>query len=185
MSEPYYLVLDTETGGLDPLKNSLLQFGGIVTDRDFRIVDVLTFRVKSSPLLHEHPKALEINGINIEEHNANPATLGREDAKKRLEEFLAAHTNVGARPLIPCGWNPAFDVGFVKQIFIEWEFFCKYFNYDIASVAQKAKRDGTIPDDLRGLHATARYCGLPVAGGWHDALVDADLTRQLAIHLKA
>lgn len=184
MSEPYYVVIDTETGGVNPQQNSLLQLGMLITDRDFKIIKAAQWHIRSRDDRFETQEAFKVNGIDLAKHNADPTTLDPREAAGRIDWELwdATGGNADRFRLTPCGWNPAFDVGFIKQLDIDWGKYCTYFNYDIASIAQYAKRQGIIPDDLRGLHATAKWCGIANTEGM---LIDADITRQLAIYLNA
>lgn len=186
--EPYYIVIDTETGGLNPLRNSLLQVGMEVVSRNLELIDAVKINIKSSPDLYTTKEALSINGIIPEEHDAHPDTLSPHYASAKLVDLLYYWRGKSRNKLIPCGWNPSFDVGFIVQQLAGpmWGAVCTYFNYDIASVAQFKKSHGHIPDDLRGLHATAKWCGISVdLEAKHSAIVDAEITRQLAIYFEA
>jgi DNA polymerase III epsilon subunit-like protein len=113
-----YLFFDTETGGLTP-EFSLLTLSAILTDRDFNIVCVHDFdpglylRVKHANYV-THPKAMEVNGIDLAEHDEYGFTVA--EAREAFLAFVEESRNLsGHKKLIPAGHNVPFDVKFLQH----------------------------------------------------------------------
>lgn len=113
-----YLFFDTETGGLTP-DFSLLTLSAILTDRDFNIVCVhdldpgLYLRVKHDNYV-THPKAMEVNGIDLAEHDEHGFTVP--EAREAFAAFVKeGRALLGQKKLIPAGHNVPFDVKFLQH----------------------------------------------------------------------
>lgn len=57
---------DTETTGIDPFFDQILQFAAIKTDEDFNEIDRCNFRCRLSPHIIPHPKAMLVTGITAD-----------------------------------------------------------------------------------------------------------------------
>jgi oligoribonuclease (3'-5' exoribonuclease) len=66
VSIPVYAVIDTETGGLNELKNPLIQVSVILCDKDLNELEAYAHRIIPNPMYVIEPKAAEINGYNEE-----------------------------------------------------------------------------------------------------------------------
>ncbi|MDI3234190.1 3'-5' exonuclease [Exiguobacterium antarcticum] len=103
------VVIDTETGGLDPHQHSLLTVALIVT-RNLEIIASQEWKLK-----HEEyrttERALEINGIDIKEHDASamPAAEAIDD----MLDFIDHHRQPNERVML-LGQNTIFDKGFLE-----------------------------------------------------------------------
>ena len=100
-----YAIIDTETTGLDPTKNQVLEVGIIICDDDLKIVDFDNFLVR-----HEEytvsPKAMEINGIDLVKHNESA-----DDANVACDKIIAflEKNRVEGERYIFAGQNCSFD----------------------------------------------------------------------------
>ena len=112
-----YIVLDLETGGLDKLKDAILQFGFVVLDLDFKELDKGETLVKSEKR-NVTPKALEINGLNLEECENKGAT--REQLYEGIKKIFEKFTVGNFKPIV-VGHNSGFDIGFLNELFLEFE----------------------------------------------------------------
>lgn len=103
----YYLVFDCETTGLLPSCNVLTAYF-IILDKDFNIIDELDLIIK-----HDYyiifPKALEINKINILEHDKQG--ISKIDANKQIIDFLKKYNTI--YKII--GHNIKFDINMLKS----------------------------------------------------------------------
>lgn len=102
------LFLDTETGGLNPKENDVLTFAYNI-DKDKETLIRLQYNVKANPK-RVTPEALEINKINLEEHNK--AAWSKEE--------VADHFIKTLKLLEPCeirlvGQNILFDLRFLEH----------------------------------------------------------------------
>jgi DNA polymerase-3 subunit epsilon len=110
------LVVDTETGGTDPLEHSLLSVAAVVWDGGL-ICGSIELLI-DEPCMRVTPEALAINGIDITSHKiqALPTTV----AVARLEEFIEEHFSdevLRGEKVVLAGHNVAFDVGFIKRLY--------------------------------------------------------------------
>ncbi|MDO8473000.1 MAG: 3'-5' exonuclease [Dehalococcoidia bacterium] len=109
----HLLVLDTETGGLDPATDALLEIGALLVDRSLEKVGEFDLLVRPWPGLRVLKESLDINGLNPAELESCGA---REDeALGRLKDFLARPLAQG--PVILAGWNISFDQMFLQAAF--------------------------------------------------------------------
>lgn len=104
------LFIDTETGGLDPSVNSLLSMAFVVW-RKFKIVAVKEILINDG-ILNVTEKALEINGIVLEEHKK--VAVNPSEAIIMLDQFLDLHFHPDEKITLG-GHNINFDVNFIKN----------------------------------------------------------------------
>ena len=101
-----YLVFDTETTGLSNKANVLTAYF-MVLSMDIKREDSLYLKIKHETY-HIEPKAMEINGIDLEIHETQATTL--EESRNILDTFLAKNEG----PYIPFGQNIYFDLRALK-----------------------------------------------------------------------
>jgi DNA polymerase-3 subunit epsilon len=106
------LFIDTETGGLDPDKHSLLSLAMVVWE-NMEILDSQEILVNDGVLVATK-EALSINKINLEEHKQLAVTST--EAMEKLLAFLHQHFP-GQDKITLAGHNVHFDVSFLKVFF--------------------------------------------------------------------
>lgn len=107
------LAYDTETTGLKPDKGHRpLTVGLVALDSKLRVVDTLEVKVWAETFVLD-PKALEINGIDIDAHKRN--ALPPNEAVRRITAFIGR--NYGDERPIPLGHNEHFDNGMVSALY--------------------------------------------------------------------
>ena len=102
------LVIDTETGGLDPNHHSLLSLAMVSWDLKYQ----KEFFVREANLV-TNAQSMEINQIDldwIKAHGKSPLCIC-----EQIEDFLNQITVT--RPLIMVGHNIAFDLSFIKRLY--------------------------------------------------------------------
>ena len=107
------LVIDTETGGLDPNVQSILSLGACIWD-DGSITDTINIWIAEPEIVAE-PKALQVNGIDLAWLKENG--IGPQEAVLTLENFLRKNNMVLTSPVTVAGHNVQFDVGFMKRLY--------------------------------------------------------------------
>src|SRR5215203_1988498 len=107
------LFIDTETGGLDPLKNSLLSVA-LVVWQEFRIIDTKEIFIDDG-ILNVTSTALEINKIDHKEHKK--ISLNSREAIKVLDKFLNQHFSNDEKITLG-GHNINFDVNFLRHFLV-------------------------------------------------------------------
>lgn len=102
------LVVDVETGGLDPEKNGICS----VTLKKYDDEPELTIFFKPNRKLKYEDKALEINNISMEE--LEDKGVNEKTAVVTIQCFITE--NFDEKP-IPLGQNTKFDLDFLKELF--------------------------------------------------------------------
>ena len=118
-----YVCLDTETTGLDPSKNALVEIGAIVlNDKLEPDENVATFHTLVRPVegVHEiDAKAIKINKhewVWSKSSDEYQSALEYPEACEELSEFLMGAFGK-AQWIIMCGWNVSFDEGFLRELY--------------------------------------------------------------------
>jgi len=167
------LVLDTETGGLDPSTDALLSIG-LVDWRDGEVRRTEEILVDPEGLVCG-AKAMEVNRIDLDIHLAY--SVSRAEAARRVREFCRPM----GRPWIT-GHNVQFDISFVRRLFTPEEL-RRTFSHrvmDTMQVLAYLGHCGLIPDGIGKLDQAIQHFGIDVpAGQRHTALADALATASL------
>ena len=161
-----WCVVDVETGGLDPTKNSLLQVAIFTPD-----IGACSFLVRDSAGLTER-SALEVNGLSIDEVREHGLDL--ESARRRFLKWTAGRAIVGQ--------NVAFDLGFIASRLFELSPSspaCQLFGwrgiYDTLKIFRRLHDESEVP--RARLIDIATHYGFEVEPAQcHDAAYDALLT---------
>ena len=123
----HYLLVDTETTGLDPNRHACLEIGAAVLDDKFELVPDAVFHryIRPGPSAKIDAAAIQINGHgwavdpSSETYLASPQP---HEAWKQFFDWLAQHFAEAGIPkqVIPVGWNVSFDVGFLRRLWCEY-----------------------------------------------------------------
>jgi DNA polymerase III alpha subunit (gram-positive type) len=116
------LALDTETTGLDPEKNSLLEISAIpLDDRLYRKqVEPFHVLIRPRPGCAIDRKAIDINGhewafdpksTRFQEALDYPAAL------TAFQQYIEQHFGKSASWIVPVGWCPSFDIFHLKGLY--------------------------------------------------------------------
>ena len=181
-----YICFDTETSGLDHTKYNLLTAHFIILNKDLERIDSLDLKIKH-PHYTIHPKALEINNIDIVSHTKDNQSMFISEANKSLVTFL--ESNKQHYRFIPIGHNINFDIQFIKSsgLLSESEYF-KYISnipLDTLSIAGFLKLSGYLPPtQLLNLVSLCKYLHIKYPNDTsnntpHNAEYDATMTVEL------
>jgi DNA polymerase III alpha subunit (gram-positive type) len=177
----YLLAFDSETGGLNPKLADILTLYMSVVDEEFRVVDEIDLKLKpDTGMPRADAGALRVNGINIQDHLANPATITYSEGKVKILEFLRKYLKKNGRysNLRPFGQNIQFDIDFVQEHLIpkdEWDKHVHYGKVDTKQCVDFLKDAGWFPRDLGSLGSVVDYLGLPKRAA-HNAKEDTLMT---------
>jgi DNA polymerase-3 subunit epsilon len=180
MTTNRYLVLDTETGGLDWSRHSLLTLGLVAGDAG-GITEGLEIAVRHEPYVVSGG-GMKVNRIDLVAHHE--AALEPPQAVEALDAFLARHFGPD-RPVILVGHNVGFDIAFLRAFLeslgrsLEPRF--SHRSVDTHAVAAALQDAGRIPPHVR-LSSTALFAhfGIHVPDEKrHTALGDALATHAL------
>lgn len=179
------LWFDTETTGLDSVKNGIIQIAMLVENKKGKVIDELNLRMKPFKGCVYDETALETNGKT----DADIAQyIPEKDAFKTLVEFLDKHINKFDKndKFTPAGYNIPFDIAFLQALFKrnDNDFYGAYFNYyDVDTYALVKILDlvGTFEDKpSKKLIAVCDKFGIELdEADAHDALADIKATRKL------
>jgi len=119
-----YIFLDTETTGLNPLENSLLEVGAVIVDEyeDGNKVEVCRLIMNIHPLtdakgpLYWGPTKIDLAALALNGYTAKSlreeALIDPKDSAATLADFLVTYVTPGST-IIAC--NPEFDITFIKS----------------------------------------------------------------------
>ena len=169
------IVVDTETGGLDPEQDAVLEIALVCGEREFNV----KIHSVSGRVSHE---ALAYNGIDIDAHN-NEALMP--DAAWLQVKTWVDETQAilgGDRPTL-CWHNVGFDVGFVQRLYKICTrpvpgLFTTYRVVDTHTMLWERTVRGALPVDCVGLDSALKHYGI-ACGARHTALGDAKATQRL------
>lgn len=178
----YYLVLDTETTGLNPVNNQLVQLAGYVIDSEdgYRMIDSINTRIKLLPGAQVDKKALEVNKLTTEKINSfsEPNNL--------ISDLDRLRSKYGK--LLPVGWNISFDINMIKSILTKlgasYDDYFDYHSLDLCSVARYILSKKHPKPNRFKLATIADYLNIPINSELHEAREDARLTWQVLIKLQ-
>lgn len=173
MKRRNFAFIDTETTGFDPIKNEIIEIGGLIVETipqagrgpALKVIDEFDYKIKPRRIETADPEALQINGYNEAEWLFAP------DLKQVLESVV--EKTAGANMV---GQNVSFDWIFLQQALKEVGLESKmhYHRIDVMSMAFVK-----LYHDERAKHfnlsALCEYFGVTNERA-HTALADAKAT---------
>lgn len=176
-----FVVLDTETSGLDPLKHSLLSVGLV----DWTGDRSLEFLVKEPEIVSD-PESMKVNHIDLEKVQAQGLTPVQ--ACERLAQYIDELSQAAGESVMVVGHNVAFDIAFLRRIHhIAGYPFSSVFSHrtvDTHSLLWALVQSGKLPSQVTSSDAAFAHFGLmPPIELRHTALGDAWATRSLLLKL--
>lgn len=195
MSEgSYFFAFDTETGGLNPKEADILTLYGAILDQDLKLVEEINLKLKPNGRLPQaHADALRVNGINIQEHLADPETITYSEANTRLVAMFKKYLKKRGRysNIKALGYNTPYDLGMVWEHLIpkdEWENILHYKHIDVMQNVDFLKECGWFPSSLGSLNTVVEYLGIPKRNAHNakeDTLMTLDVYQQLLLLMKS
>jgi len=171
------LFIDTETGGIQPGKNSLLSLALVVWKESK--IKASTEILINDGVLDVTEKALEINGIDLEEHKKRAVSSAV--ALQLFDDFIKANFSSDEK-IILGGHNITFDVNFLNAFLAANNYnYHQRFSHrfvDTASILFYLYLTGKLKEKIVYSQQAFDYFGISVDGR-HTALGDALATAQL------
>ena len=176
------LFLDTETTGLDPVKNGIHQVSGII-EIDGVVKDEFDFKFKPIEKIEMvNADSLKVSGLTIEDLRAR--TMTSAEAYKQLLSIFQKHVDRynKADKFHMVGQNTKFDYDFIMEWFRKHgnQYGYAYIFYhliDIISTTAIFKCAGKISVQDMKLATVASFFGIPLVA--HDAAQDIRVTREI------
>lgn len=179
-----YLLVDVETGGLDPYRHALLEIGAVALDSGLKVRTnkkgiPVTFETKVCPcggVVEE--AAVEVNGhrwaLNPRstEYRTAPNSA---TARVAFNRWLEQHYGVAPSYVVLVGWNVGFDKGFLERLYRHGTANCP-FHYHVLDLLGVARYLDALQGKIRksyALQAIAGELGVKPRGQAHTALADA------------
>jgi len=162
------IVVDVETGGLNPEINPILSVGAVDFDNP---QNQFYGEMKPYRGMICNIKAMQVNGINLREWNSKPSM---EEVMKKFNEWVNR-----IRDKTLAGMNPAFDRDFCNVNFERIGLRC-VFNHrtiDLHSVAYASFKKRDLPFEAGKLYTDQIYkiLGMPDEPKPHNALTGAKM----------
>ncbi len=171
------LFIDTETGGLDAGRHSLLSVGLVVWENR-EIIDSKEILINDG-VLSVTPEALSVNRIDIEKHRQSAVSSSQ--AVDGIFEFTGKHFP-GRGKITLAGHNVHFDAGFLKVFLAaNGKDFSEYFSHrliDTSSILNYLYLAGEIKQKAVSSDEAFKLFSIEVKGR-HTALGDAIATAEL------
>lgn len=181
MANNFYLAFDTETGGLKPDKADLLTAYFAILDEDFKILEELPLQLKPEGRLPVvETDAMEVNGIDIEKHLADPNTVTYAEGAKKLTALIKKYLKKKGRysNILSLGYNISFDIKWLQHHLINedaWDSMVHYKNFDVMQDVDVLKRHGWLPPNVGNLKSVVEHFSVP-RGEAHTARDDILMT---------
>lgn len=171
---------DTETTGLDPVTNEIIQIAGIIVING-KVEEEFEYFVAPTDYDNISQGALDIHGYQIDQlKNFPPAS----EVYSKLINILSNHIDKYNRDdkFTPAGYNANFDIGFLQNFFKRQndKFYGSWFNHrtlDPLPVLRFLSFCNQLPVADHKLGTICQYFNIELDA--HDALSDIRATRKL------
>jgi DNA polymerase III epsilon subunit-like protein len=165
------IVIDTETGGLDPEINSIFSVA-LVTQRSS-----IELKIRDLAGVAD-AEALQVNKISVAAHNENALSPGI--AVKRIHAWLDLFAAEDLSNWTIAGHNVGFDLAFIARLYRIAQtplprIFRPYKAVDTSTLLWALRTKGLLPDGVKSADSAFAYFGIEVSGR-HTAMGDAQAT---------
>lgn len=170
-----YLAIDVESTGLSSNCQVLTAYF-IILDNKLNEIDNLDLYIKYNSY-NIQPKAMEINKINLDEHELIADT--QQVAKEKIKEFVEKYTS--EELLTPLGHNIKFDLRMLKSNDLLCNDYLTDYYLDTKDLCNELKNVGIVPRNQSvSLSKISDYLGITVENAkLHTAEYDIRLTVEL------
>ena len=172
-----YIILDTETGGIDPKTSSLLQVG-IVFVKDNEVVDKRLWNIRNE-IYKVSPSAMKVNNLDLSVLYNTGVDI--ETFFTGLNIIVHRIYNDDDKPIV-IGHNVAFDLSYINHYLGKerWETLFSYRTIDTATIGKFLNDCGVISIDKNDLDTLSIFFNVQEPlGDRHTALYDALITWEL------
>jgi len=179
--------IDTETSGLDPFKDGIIQLAFIIDiDGEVKEKGTLYSNCEGKNI---NQKALDCNGFTLEKIKTfSPPKEMYKSLKQVLSKYVDPYNKNKEGRFYFAAYNATFDFGFISQLWKDQNdpYLFSFFNFgfvDPSSFVRFLQYSGvSFPAALR-LDDLANALGVVPQGRLHDALTDITLTRDCTLEM--
>ncbi len=178
------LWFDTETTGLDPKENDIVQIAALY-EVDKEIVDKIQLQMQPINWGSVSEEALKVNGYTLDDlRGFMPADAAYCQLVKFLNKYIDRYNK--ADKLLSAGQNVRFDIDFLRQFFFKNnnQYFGAYFDYhalDLQAMTALLVRNKMLEVENFKLTTVAEAVGVDLGENAHDAMNDIIATREVFI----
>lgn len=179
------LWFDTETTGLFPYKNDIIQIACLV-EIDGNIVDEFESKIRPFAPANVEAKALEVNGLKLSDVMNYPGT---KEVHDKFLSFLKKYIKPFDKgdKFAPAGYNVKFDIDFLSNHFKKCgdNYYGSFFNYraiDPMYILHVMDYRKKIELPNYKLKTVCDHFGISIEA--HEALSDIKATRELYKYLE-
>lgn len=183
----YFLVVDTETGGLDSKENGLLEIAAVIYDYQGNCVDTFEAVIKH-PTLQGLPTSEKLHLSALRVNKIFNRLEKAQDAFQVAQDFAKWSINAvnQYKPQL-VGQNLKFDLGFIdafmeKHNFEGWDNLFHYHRIDTIPIALFLKKTGILNVDKVNLESLAKSLNVEHSAA-HSALSDAKTTAMVYLQM--
>lgn len=177
---------DIETGGLIPGVHPIIQLAAL-KEVEGEVVDEINIKIRPFKGCKISPKALEVNGITMNQLRNDPERVDLEVAMKKFLPFCGLKNTFTSRDdrVYFCGYNSVrFDFPHLEcaaETSGIGYFYAKFHfpGIDVAVLAADRLRGERAKMSSFKLMDVAKHFGIDTEGQAHDALFDVRITREL------
>ena len=182
------LWLDTETTGLDAVKNDVIQMAGII-EIDGEVDATFTFECQPHNYGNVEQRALDVSGRTVDMLHLYDIPL---KVKTQVEGLFLRYIDKFDKndKFILAGYNVDFDARFMKQFWAKcgdkfWGSYVEYKSYDVYPLFKLYCDAANVDVPNHKLVTAAAHFGLSFGEeGAHDAMGDIRVTREIGLKLK-
>lgn len=173
--------IDTETTGLNPGKNAMIQLSGII-DIDGEIIELFNFFLRPHKGAVIDQGALDVNGRTVTEMQGFPqASMTILNFKQVLSKYVDKFDK--ADKFVVAGYKTDFDTGFLRATFSRLgdKYYGSWFfnaQIDVLSCVGEEIVNGNLRLENYKLATVCGHYGIPIENA-HNSMVDIEATRNL------
>lgn len=175
-----FVLIDTETTGLNKEKNQLLEIGMLVI-KDLKVIDELEVKIKHKEYTISSG-AMKANKIDLVLHEEEACDT--KEACDKIVDFLKEYVDTvddKLQTLIPIGQNIDFDLGFLEELFLkaykikDYRQVIGYRKLDIIQVALTKNMEGKLDLEKLDLDTLLNALNIEMPENRHRAITDCYL----------
>ena len=169
------MIIDTETTGKTAGKHEVISLSALAITDDWNQLSYFTSLVKPRRLALVTDEAMKVNQLKLADLSSAPTS---EQVRSSFLEWREDFPTMDKVLLV--GWNPSFDIPFLKMFFgeVEYDALFKYWSVDVKSLYYLEQLRGKLDKSVNlSLVDVAEHFDIPHKA--HDAQGDVYVTYKL------